>query len=320
MFDIVTLGSATKDIFSFASQGNLKPGLNKNFMEVPLDKKIELEKVLEFSGGSATNVAATMAKCGKKVASIAKIGNDENAEFILKDLKSRGINTDYMIRSEGESPFSNVLVSKNGHMILLIYRGVENTLKFEDINVDFETKWFYIGPLGGDSYKILPEIVKAVKNSHTKIALNPGSSELNLQLKKMEPVLANVDVINMNNEEARRFVGYANDLKNLEKLRKAVKDTAIITRGNEGSLVASGDEIYDAGVYPAKQINFVGAGDAFFSGFISSIMDGKDVTDAITFGSYNASNVIKHYGAKDGITNEYPKQKLRIRRLKNGKK
>jgi ribokinase len=318
MFDIVTLGSATKDIFSFVNRGNLKPGINKNFMEIPLDKKIEIDKVLEFTGGSATNVAATMAKCGKKVASIAKIGNDENSEFILKDLKSRGINTDYMVRTEGESSFSNVVVSKNGHMILLIYRGVENTIKLDDIKFDFKTRWLYIGPLGGDSYKILPEVVKTAKESGAKIAMNPGSTELSMKLRKMEPILADIDIINMNDEEAKRFIGYGNDLKNLARLRKAVKSAAIITRGDRGSLIAFGDDTYEAGAYSTKQINFVGAGDAFFSGFINSIMDKKDVNEAVSFGSYNASNVIKHYGAKEGITNEYPKQKLRIRRLENG--
>ncbi|MCL5009541.1 MAG: carbohydrate kinase family protein [Candidatus Parvarchaeota archaeon] len=320
LFDIVTLGSATKDIFSFATQGNLKKGINKNFMEIPSDKKIDIDKVLEFTGGSATNVAATLAKCGKKTAVIAKIGNDGNSRFILDDLKGRDINTDYIISTEGETPFSNIIVSKNGHMILFVYRGVEKTIKPEDIKLDFDARWLYIGPLGGDSYKILPKIVKYANESGIKIVMNPGSNELDLKIKKLEPILSNIDIISMNDEEARKFVGYGNDLKNLYKLRKAVKSTAIITRGDKGSLIAYEDELYEAGVYPSKQINFVGAGDAFLSGFINSFMDDRDISDAVSFGSNNASSVIKHYGAKDGITNEYPKQNLKLRRLEYEKK
>lgn len=320
MFDVVTLGSATKDIFLFTKDGSLKPGISTHFLEIPYDKKIEIDKRITFSGGSATNAAATFTKFGKRVASIAKIGKDEKGDFIIKDLKSRGVNTDYLIEGDGDTPFSDILVAKNGHMVIFIYRGIETTLKIEEIRLDFKAKWLYIGPLAGDSYKILPDIIKYCKENEIKIALNPGSNELGLKIKKLEPILKDVDVISMNDDEARRFVGYGNDIKNLIKLGKSVKKTAIITRGERGSLLIDGEDIYEAEAFKVKQINFVGAGDAFLSGFINALIDEKDIVEAITLGSFNASNVIKHYGAKDGIVGEYPKQKLKIRRTKYDKK
>jgi sugar/nucleoside kinase (ribokinase family) len=320
MFDVVALGSATKDIFLFPKESNLKPGINKHFLEIPFDKKLEVEKTLEFTGGSATNAVATFAKFGKSVASISKIGHDSNGDFIITDLKSRGVFTDYIVRGKGETPFSTIVVAKNNNMILFIYRGIEKTITMDDIKLDFKSKWLYVGPLAGESYKVLPEIVKYCKENDIKIVLNPGSNELNLKIKKMEPVLKNIDIISMNDEEAKQFVGYGNDIKNLVKLGKAVKTTAIITKGEKGSLVFSDDEIYEAEAFPTKQINFVGAGDAFLSGFINALIDKKDIIDAISLGSYNASNVIKHYGAKEGIVEEYPKQKLKIRRTKYEKK
>lgn len=320
MFDVVTVGSATKDLFLFTKDSGLKPGINKHFLEIPSDKKIEINKKLAFSGGSATNAAATFAKFGKNVAAIAKISKDNNGEFILNDLKSRGISTEYIIEAGGETPFSDVLVSKDGHMILFVYRGIENTLKIEDIKLDFKSRWLYIGPLAGESYKILPDLIKYCKENDTKIALNPGAEELSLKLKKMGLILKDIDVISMNDEEARAFVGYGNDIKNLIKLGKSVKKIAIITRGERGSLIMSGQDIYDSNTFNVKQINTVGAGDAFFSGFINALIDEKDVFDAISLGSFNASNVVKHYGAKDGIVNEYPKQKLKIGRIKYEKK
>lgn len=319
MFDVVTLGSATRDEFLFTKDSSLKPGINGNFLDVPLDKKIEIDKVLAFSGGSSTNAAATFAKFDKAVAVIAKIGKDKNADFVLNDLRNRGINTDYVVHGDGDTPFSDILVSKNGHMILFTYRGIERTLNMNEIKLDFKSKWLYIGPLAGSSYEILPSLLKYCRDNNIKVALNPGSNELNLKIKKMEPILKDIDIINMNNDEARLFVGYGNDIKNLIELGKSVKTTAIITRGERGSLVMNDGEVYDAGVFDTKQTNFVGAGDAFFSGFVTALIDNKDIKDAISLGSYNASSVVKHYGAKDGIVNEYPKQKLRIRRIQHEK-
>ena len=49
MFDFVTLGSATKDIFLFLDKSSLKPGVNRHFLDIPTDKKIDVNRVLEFT-------------------------------------------------------------------------------------------------------------------------------------------------------------------------------------------------------------------------------------------------------------------------------
>ncbi|MCL4397315.1 carbohydrate kinase family protein [Candidatus Parvarchaeota archaeon] len=317
MFDFVTLGSATKDTFLFLDKALLKPGVNKHFLEIPTDKKIDVNKVLEFSGGSATNAAATFSAFGKKSAVIAKIGNDEYGQFVMNDLNKRKISTELIKVSNGETPFSNIVVSSSGDMILLIHRGIESTLSLEDIHLDFKSKWLYIGPLPCKNTDLLFNVLKFAKANDMRTVLNPGSIELNLKLKKMAPVLKYVDIISMNDDEAKTFVGYANDVNNLSKLSEYVNEMAIITKGDKGSLVLSKENLYIANTFKAKQINFVGAGDAFLSAFINAIDDNNDIEQAITAGSFNASNVIQKYGAKEGITGRYPLENMKLRIAKS---
>jgi hypothetical protein len=54
------------------------------------------------------------------------------------------------------------------------------------------------------------------------------------------------------------------------------------------------------------------------SAFVNAVDDGKDIEQAITAGSFNASNVIQKYGAKEGIIGNYPSDvsKLRIAKSK----
>jgi len=317
MFDFVTLGSATKDTFLFLDKALLKPGVNRHFLEIPTDKKIDVNKVLEFSGGSATNAAATFSAFGKKCAVISKIGNDEYGQFIMNDLNKRKISTELIKVSNGETPFSNIVVSSGGDMILLIHRGIESTLSLEDIQLDFKSKWLYIGPLPCKNTDLLLNVLKFAKANDMRTVLNPGSLELNLKLKKMAPLLKYVDIISMNDDEAKKFVGYSNDINNLSKLAENVNETAIITKGDKGSLVLSEENLYIANSFKSKQINFVGAGDAFLSGFVNAIDDGKDIEQAITAGSFNASNVIQKYGAKEGIKGEYPPENMKLRIAKS---
>lgn len=317
MFDFITLGSATKDIFLFLEKASLKPGVNKHFLEVPFDKKIDVNKVLEFSGGSATNAAATFASFDKKCSVISKIGNDEYGKFILSDMDKFGVDTSLVKVEDGETPFSDIIVSSNGKMVILVHRGIERTLSITDIDLSFESKWLYIGPLPHKNVSFLEDILKVANEKHIKVAFNPGSAELNLKLKKMEPLLKYVDIISMNDDEARKFVGYSNDVNNITRLAKAVRETAIITKGSKGSLTISDGSIYIASTFKTKQINFVGAGDAFFSGFLNIVSENKSIEDAITLGSFNASNVIQKYGAKSGLTGKYPPDENKLRIVKS---
>lgn len=317
MFDFVTLGSATKDTFLFLDKSFLKPGVNKHFLEIPTDKKIDVKNVLEFSGGSATNAAATFSAFGKKCAVISKIGSDEYGQFVINDLNRRKISTELIKVSSGETPFSNIIVSSGGDMILLIHRGIESTMSLSDIQLDFKSRWLYVGPLPCKNIDLLTDVLKFAKANGMKTVLNPGSVELNLKLKKMSPVLKYVDIISMNDDEAKSFVGYANDMNNISKLSEHVNDMAIITKGDKGSLVLSKNNLYIASTFKTKQINFVGAGDAFLSAFVTAIDDGKDIEDALTAGSFNASNVIQKYGAKEGITGSYPPENIKLRITKS---
>lgn len=320
MLDVITMGSATKDIFLFTNSASLKPGINKHFLEMPFDKKIDVTKVMESTGGSATNSAATFAKFGKKTAIITKIGDDDNANFIKKDLKKRGISQDYVLESEGHSPFSIIVVPARGEMALLTYRGLEKEIKPSEPNFDFKSAWAYIGPMPSQDYETLLKMTSYCIENDIKVAMNPGSSELDIGLKKMEEIVRRVDIISMNDEEASRFVGFGNDIKNLIKLGNSVKSMAIITKGKNGSLIFDKKNIYSAEIFKTKQINYVGAGDAYFSGFINALVDKRGVEDAINLGSYNASKVVQQYGSKTGIVDNYPDKTVKIRRLTYDKK
>lgn len=305
-FDVVTVGSATKDIFLFSRQSSLKQGINSHFLEVPFDRKVEVDKVLEFTGGSATNAAATFANLGKKVGVIARIGGDSNSEFLLDDLKGRGITDELIIRSGGETQFSIIIVSSTGRAVVLVYRGIEKDLKYEDISKDFRSKWIYFGPLPAEDTPTVGGIINAHKDYGTKFAMNPGSDFLSLGIKKAERILKDIDIISMNQDEARKFIGLNNDVKNLIELAKHVKLAAIITKGREGSIAADKKNIYYAAARPAKQINYVGAGDAFFSGFIDAVMDGRPIEEAMNLASHNSASVVEKYGAKTGLISSYP--------------
>ena len=86
MFDIITFGSATIDIFAF-----LKPLEKKGLVCFKEGGKEILQGLEVQTGGGGTNTAVSFANLGLKTAFCGQVGNDLFADFIKKDLLKRRI-------------------------------------------------------------------------------------------------------------------------------------------------------------------------------------------------------------------------------------
>lgn len=75
----------------------------------------------------------------------------------------------------------------------------------------------------------------------------------------------------------------------------------VVTNGANGAYVADSKNIYYQPSVQIKVMNSLGAGDAFGSCFIGSLLAGKNIDIAIKYGVLNSSHVLQHIGAKDGL-------------------
>ena len=88
MFDIITIGSATLDVFLKCNHLHINTHLSEESGEskemcLPFGKKIEVDDALFDVGGGGTNAAVTLARQNLNVAVIAKIGKDFAGEKVL---------------------------------------------------------------------------------------------------------------------------------------------------------------------------------------------------------------------------------------------
>ena len=88
MFDIISIGAATTDIF-IKSAELLE---NKRFLSLKRSSKNEISEFLICSGGGATNSATTFSRLGLKTSLISLIGDDPLSEYIQADLINEKIN------------------------------------------------------------------------------------------------------------------------------------------------------------------------------------------------------------------------------------
>jgi ribokinase len=328
MFDIITFGSATRDTFLELRRENHQILKSDKFLTgegvcFSLGSKIEIEKLIVSTGGGGTNSAATFALQGFKTAFLGKIGKDKRGEAVLEDLEKFRVSTRFL-KKDGKNPtaYSVVLFSPLGGRTILVYRGASYFLTQKDIPFkELKANWFYLAPLGGKLAKLFPPLVNFAKRNDIKVMANPGLSQLNLRKSILKPILAKVDILNLNQEEASLLTGisFKKEKELFKKLDKMIEGIAIMTKGGEGVVVSDGNYLWQAPSRDVKVVDSTGAGDAFGSGFLVGFIKKNDISYAIRVGIFNATSCIQKIGAKNGLLEEKDLKnlpKIKVRKIK----
>jgi len=327
-FDVVTIGSATRDGFfegvDFLSVEGKCFVANKGIC-LPLGAKIRVPKVHFLTGGSATNTAVSFARQGLKTAIICRVGDDISGKTIIEEQKDEKIDTQF-IQKDYTAPtaYSVIFLTSSGERTILSYKGCAENLTVQEISwKKIQTRWLCIGSLGKEK-NILKEIIQFAVSKNIKLAINPGWHELNW-LKDNPKWIDKFEIFICNQEEAAYFtdIPYNKEKKIFKKLDDLVKGIVVMTKGKNGVSVSNGKILWKAGVFNKKKkiMDATGAGDAFASGFISVFIKQKEINEkiikeAIRVGNANACSVVEYIGTKPGILYKKDLKKSQFKNLK----
>src|SRR3989339_1208302 len=269
MYDIITIGSATRDVF------------------LGSDKFVAI-KSRKFS----TGIGEVM----------TRVGNDSPGKDVIENLSHFGVSS-HLVRmvKGGQTAYSTLLTMEGGERTALVYRGVSAEFTQSDISLKAleTTKWLYLTSLGGNIV-LAKKIISYAKKMNVSVAWNPGSSELEAGLSSILPLVQMVDVLNINREEAQLLT----QKKKLEEMFEILHTDGmvrVITDGRNGATVYRDRWTAHAFTKNIDAVSRTGAGDAFGSGFVAGFMKTQDLCEALRIGTLNAESVIQQYGAKKGI-------------------
>ncbi len=310
MFDIITFGSATWDVFLRPKKFEIvkdKKFITGKGVCFNLGSKIDVENVYFSSGGGGTNTAATFAKQGFKIAYCGTIGDDIFGREIAEELKKLSIDTSFVLKTKLKpTNFSIVLNSSGEDRTILISKEASETFSTADIGWNkLKAEWFYLAPFSGKLAEITEKIVDFAQKNRIKIALNPGNSQL--YLRNIKNIIKKVDVLILNQEEASLLTGieYNKEKEIFKKIDEMCPGIAIMTKGPEGVLVSDGKELYQAKILKIKVVDRTGAGDSFGSGFLSGFIGtGGNIEYSIQLGIANSASCLQKWGAKNGLLKE----------------
>ncbi|MBI2125512.1 carbohydrate kinase family protein [Candidatus Woesearchaeota archaeon] len=299
-YDVLCVGSATVDTFLTIEQ---------SFSSLKLGDKVLVKSVDKRSGGGATNSASALAKLGLKVKTATKIGDDDDGNFILKELKADGVENISRSRSKQQTDLATIISStKERDRIILVHKGASTDLSAKDIQSSkINCSWIYLATLTGKSQQTAYEIADIAKKKNIQLLFNPSLYLAQKGVKNLSPILQNTAVLVLNKEEAQALLktSSSNFEYLLKELQKCGPQMVIVTDGRKGLYALYKNAMYSLTKTPdVKIVHTAGAGDAFTSGFLASLIKNYSFADALRLGQVNASSVIQHVGAKVGQLTE----------------
>lgn len=314
MYDVITIGAATRDVFVLSKAFMLVPlpELGGNFAEcVSLGSKIDVDELVLTTGGGATNAAVTFARLGYRTAIISRVGTDETGRDVVASLAKEKVETKLIKKvKNGKTAYSTLLTAMNGERTALVFRGVSNDFRENDIPAKLHASWLYITSVAG-SMPLLLRAVRAAKMQHTAVAFNPGSGEIKAGLRALDPILRHVSVLFVNLEEAQQLTGVqSTDVRDIAHKLLRPGMTVVITDSVRGADAFDGTAHWHSATRNIRSVSRTGAGDAFGSGFVAARLRGYEIADALRIGTLNAESVIGHVGAKTGILASWPSARI----------
>jgi len=258
-------------------------------------------KVDRIVGGSATYVAYAASNFISSVQQISIIGNDFPKEEI-EELEKRGVQLEGVEVVPDKKSF---FWSGRYHMDM----NSRDTL-VTDLNVlaDFN-------PIVPESYQdaeflmlgnLMPKLQLSVINQLKKrpklIVMDTMNFWMDIALDDLKEVLKKVDVLLVNDGEARQLSGEFSLVKAARKIMEMGPRFLIIKKGEHGALLFHENHVFFAPALPLEEVfDPTGAGDTFAGGFIGHLAKTRDISfnnmkTAIIVGSALASFCVEKFG------------------------
>ena len=303
MLDVITVGSATVDVFVRTEFCDMVKEKGKDCVAYPVGSKILIDELILTTGGGGTNTAVSLARLGHKAAFLGKIGKFENSHRVMLDLEKEHVNTSLVIRKpNSRTGYSIILDSVKHDRTILNFRGSNNDLRYNEVKLSkIRAKWLYFSSMMGQAHKTQEKLAIYAEKHRIKIAFNTSSYLAKKGIPYLKPILKRTDILVLNREEAILLAGKNKIKPLLKKLHKAGPKIVAITDGSNGVYVSDGSCFYYGRPHKVKVVETTGAGDAFASAFLSGIIKRNDVEFAIKLGMTNAESVIQHHGAKNKL-------------------
>lgn len=254
-------------------------------------------------GGSATYASLSAANFMDEIHIVSTIGEDF-PESKLALMRERGINTEGVERVEGGKTF---FWKGKYHNDMNTRDSLETELNvladFQPIVPEAAKDVDYL-MLGNLTPAVQMSVLKQMNKRPKLVIMDTMNFWMDVAMPELKEVLKEVDLLTINDEEARQLSGEFSLVKAAQVIFKMGPKYLIIKKGEHGALLFHNEEVFFAPALPLEEVfDPTGAGDTFAGGFIGHLADCDEVSfdslkRGIIYGSAMASFCVEKFGTQ----------------------
>ncbi|MFD1020719.1 carbohydrate kinase family protein [Thalassobacillus hwangdonensis] len=262
--------------------------------------------ITTHAGGQANNVASWIALTGGRSTLIGRVGDDVNADFLIRHAEDIGVTLKLHRDETHETGKIVILVDdEESERTMFTDRGANRHLNMQQIHHAQDTikdsSCLYLSgySLFEDTTREALETAKQIAKQHgVPIAVDPSSTYfLRNHKQTMLSFIDGIDYFFPNLEEGQLLTGETEPKAVLAALSDIVRHP-VLKLGSEGCMVMLENNIHVIPAPTIEAIDTTGAGDAFIAAFLKNYMEEKDLIEAAKFANLTASKVVQRIGAK----------------------
>ncbi|MDI9869866.1 PfkB family carbohydrate kinase [Flectobacillus roseus] len=278
-------------------------------------------KTDKIIGGAGTFISLSSSYFKTPVNLVAVVGEDFPQEYI-ELLQNKGIDTTGLQIKQGEKSFfwagryHNNMNSRDTLVTEL------NVLADFDPIVPAEYQDCEYLMLGNLTPAVQKTVIERLANRPKLIVMDTMNFWMDIAMDDLKAVLQMIDVLCINDEEARQLSGEYSLRVAAKKILGMGPKTLIIKKGEHGALLFQGDKLFFCPALPLEEVfDPTGAGDTFVGGFIGYLAKTDDISfenmkRAIVYGSAMASFCVEKFGTERLIDLTYEELLSRVQEFK----
>ncbi|CAM3424691.1 carbohydrate kinase family protein [Paracidovorax anthurii] len=261
---VTTIGGATVDI---VVEGGRWPG--------PAGGKQDVGAITMGVGGGAVNACLAFRACGADARIVCALGCDPEAEWVRSILAREGVDVS-LVQSVSGQPTGRAVIhlDTGGDVRIFAQRGASVCVSpSRALEASGQSDLLYVSALSAQAEAELDAALSRSAGQPPRLAVNPGSGQLQARSAALERVLGRADLVSVNEAEARtwasgRGMELPRDLRSdgaawMARLRVHGGQALLVTLGAGGALFDDGAQVHDLQAERIAVRSSLGAGDAF---------------------------------------------------------
>ncbi len=239
-------------------------------------------------GSSSAIMAHNFAVLGGRVGFISRIGGDPLGRLALERLTAAGVDVSGVKQSSAPAMTGlSVILQYPANRNILTYPGTIFDLRFEDLDLEYlsSSRHFHLSSLFLQR-GLRPHVVQLFQEMKaaglsTSLDTNDDPDD---KWEGVRELLKHVDVLLLNEREAKKLTGTDNLSTAIEHLAKLVP-IVVVKLGEKGAMARRSAEEFSAPAVSVKAIDPVGAGDSFDAGFLLQYLRGASLENCLRYGN-----------------------------------